>query len=235
MKWKTLIGIAVASAFGSGGAFAGGFNYGTEVQTPTSVSESAPWRALEDSGQMTSAARIHEGEIIASDAALGTGASASAGASGTVGFDSSIGAATGENVDYWRMDESPDIGSTTSVGEGSGSFTSAMSTSEFADEVAFDEVYIVPAPLASFDGTNYYWILEAGQPEAADELASVSEYYLITPIYSDEFALLSGSGDEFADATSLYEPVQLGSVATYYGDNLALLLDTGIYSDESAT
>jgi hypothetical protein len=158
MKWKTLIGMAVASVFASGGAFAGSFNHGTEVQTPTSVNESAPWRALEDSGYMTPAVRSHQDEIIASDSELGTGASLSVSAFGTGGFDSSTGAATGEDVDYWRMDESSDVGSTTSLGSGSGSFSSSMSDSAFADEVA--------------------------------------------------------------------------SVTTYYGDDLALLLDTGISSEE---
>ena len=169
MKWKTLIGMAVAAAFASGGTFAGSFNHGTEVQTPTSVNESAPSRTLEDSGYMTRSARIHHDEIIASDAALGTGASSSVSASGTVGFDSSLGATTDETVDYWRMDESNDVGSTTSLGTGSGSFSSSMSNSEFADELA------------------------------------------------------------------LSEPMQLGSVTTYYDDNLALFLDTGIYSESTET
>ena len=167
MKWKTLIGMAVAAAFASGGTFAGSFNHGTEVQTPTSVNESAPSRTLEDSGFLTQAARIHHDEVIASDSALGTGASSSMSASGTAGFDSSIGAATGETVDYWRMDESNDVGSTTSLGTGSVNFSSSMSNSEFADELA------------------------------------------------------------------LSEPVQLESVTTYYGDNLALFLETGISSEET--
>ncbi|HUP95894.1 MAG TPA: hypothetical protein VM164_13365 [Burkholderiales bacterium] len=89
------------------------------MQTPTSVNESAPSRALEESGYVPRAARIHQDEILPSDSALGTGASSSVGASGTAGFDSSIGAATGEDVDYWRMDESNDVGSTTSLGSGS--------------------------------------------------------------------------------------------------------------------
>ena len=188
MKWKTLIGIAVAAAFASSGAFAGSFSHGTEVQTPMSVNESAPWQALEDSGYMTQAARIHQDEIGASDSAFGTGASSSLSGSGTLGFDSSIGAATGEEVDYWRMDESSDVGSTTGLGSGSGSFNSSMS--EFADDLA------------------------------------VSEYSL----YGDEFAWSSFYGDEFADAGLFDE--QLASVTTYYGDNLALLLDTGISSEE---
>ena len=170
MKWKTLIGMAVAAAFASGGAFAGSFNPGTEVQTPTSVNESAPSRTLEDSGYTTRGARIHHDEVIASDSALGTlgtGASSTMSASGTVGFDSSIGATTDETVDYWRMDESNDVGSTTSLGTGSVSFSSAMSNGEFADELAMSE------------------------------------------------------------------PMQLGSVTTYYGDNLALFLDTGISSEET--
>lgn len=150
MKWKTLIGMAVAAAFASGGAFAGSFNHGTEVQTPTSVSESAPWRALEDSGHITQAARIHHDDVIANDSAFGTGASSSMSASSEVGFDSSVGATTGETVDYWRMDESNDVGSTTSLGTGSGSFSSSMSNSEFADEVAMSE------PMQSASVTTHY-------------------------------------------------------------------------------
>ena len=194
MKWRTLIGMAVASAFASGAAFAGSFHPRTEVQTPTSVNESAPWRALEDSGYMTQPPRMQV-ESFPSDAALGTGASSSASASGTAGFDSSIDAATGESVDYWRMDDSSDVGSTTGSGSGSGGFSSSMSN-EFADELA------------------------------------ASEYYFITPIYGDELVALNIYGDEFADAGSLDAPLQFGSATAYYGDSLALLLDTGISSEE---
>jgi len=193
MKWRTLIGTAVAAAFASGAAFAGSFSYGTEVQTPTSVNESAPWRALEDSGYVTQAARMHQVEIVPSDSAVGTGASSSVSAFGTAGFDSSIDAATGEAVDYWRMDDSSDVGSTTGSGSGSGSFSSSMSD-ELSDEGA------------------------------------VSKYSLITPIYGDELAAFNVYGDEFADAGALDEPLQ--SATTYYGDSLALLLDTGISSEE---
>jgi hypothetical protein len=162
MKWKTLIGIAVASAFASAvastGALAGPFNHGTEVQTPMSVNESAPWLALEESGY-TMPSRIHQDEVPISDSALGTGAISTESASGVSGFDSSVGGSS-ETVDYWRLDESSDAGSTTGFGSGSGSFSSSVSSS------------------------------------------------------------------------SMDESIQLGSVTTYYGDNLALLLDTGIDSGE---
>lgn len=133
MKWKTLIGMAVASALASGGALAGSFNHGTEVQTPMSVNESAPWLALEESGY-TMPSRIDPKAVAISDSAFGTGASSTESASGVIGFDSSVGPTGSETVDYWRMDESSDTGSTTSFGSGGGSFTS--STTYYGDNLA---------------------------------------------------------------------------------------------------
>jgi hypothetical protein len=160
-KWKTLIGMAVASAFASSGALAGSFNHGTEVQTPISVNESAPWLALEESGHaansgtMPEIGTMHEPVALA-DVEVGTGASASESATGTFGFDSSATELSNENVEYWRIDQTSDIGSTETFASGSGEFSSFSSSTSLSDELAFDEVYIVPAPLASFDGTNHY-------------------------------------------------------------------------------
>src|SRR5829696_880352 len=45
MKSRSLLALAVAGAFACGGAFAGPHHNSTEVLTPSSVNESAPWLA----------------------------------------------------------------------------------------------------------------------------------------------------------------------------------------------
>jgi hypothetical protein len=269
-KWKTLIGMAVASAFASSGALAGSFNHGTEVQTPISVNESAPWLALEESGFVANSGTLpeigtmHEPVALA-DVEVGTGASATEGAMGTVGFDSSTTELSNENAEYWRIDQTSDVGSTQTFASGSGGFDSLSSSTPVSDdELAFEEVYIVPAPLASFDGTNYAWTIDTSDPDSIEHLTSITDYYVLTPIASDSVDIVmhdhfadasdfssdvnvgstaSSASDSFgfdsemsADASSFSsEPVTESSVTTYYGDNLALLLDSGFTSDEMST
>ena len=157
MKWKPLIGLAVASAFASGGALASSFNLGTEVQTPISVNESAPSRALEDSGHtMTMPSHTHHDEVAISDAAFGTGASSTESASGVIGFDSSVGSTSSETVDYWRMDESSDAGSASS------SVHSSMSSSELADQVAMSDDAMQIGSVTTFYGNNLARLLDTG-------------------------------------------------------------------------
>jgi hypothetical protein len=261
--------MAVASAFASSGALAGSFNHGTEVQTPISVNESAPWLALEESGFVANSGTLpeigtmHEPVALA-DVEVGTGASASEGAMGTVGFDSSTTGLSNENAEYWRIDQTSDAGSTQTFASGSGGFDSFSSSTPVSDELAFEEVYIVPAPLASFDGTNYSWTIDTSNPDSIEHLTSITDYYVLTPIASDSVEI--GMHDQFADASDFSSDVNVGStvsaasdsfgydsemsadassfssesvtvssVTTYYGDNLALLLDSGFTSDEMST
>ena len=199
MKSRTLLAMGVASAFACTGAFAGsGMHRSVEVQTPASVSESAPWLT---------------GQSLASGTVHGAMDRAQFGDSGSVGYDSTA-AMSGRqsDVDYWLLGadgygtgssdsmaqsgsvafdslasggySSDSIGMTSSLGGyGSTGFDSTLSGGAAHEAYATTEVFLVPAPLAAFDGDGY-WIMEVTPTEESiDRLASVTDFYIITPIY----------------------------------------------------
>jgi hypothetical protein len=130
MKSKTLLAMAVAGAFAcSTGAMAYGVHHSTEVQTPASVDESAPWltgqphlpQSIADTTETVVLNPTMElGQI--SDASLGTGGTVDTGM-GTVGYDSTTSSASGEPaiaevtfVEYWLLgDDSNGMGTSSSL------------------------------------------------------------------------------------------------------------------------
>lgn len=139
MKSRTLLALAVAGTCAwSASAFAGGtqgarMNAGTsvEVQTPSSVNESAPWRT----GQAhlggwtpSSSMASSSSRAVYSGSDIGVGASSSVSGSGSVSSDP---LATNEPTEYWLIGSESDesnVGSTASEGaSGSVSFDSSMS------------------------------------------------------------------------------------------------------------
>ena len=210
MKSRTLLAMGVAGAFAcsTGGAFAGGgMHHSAEVQTPASVSESAPWLTGESLASSSSMERAHF------SSSESPGASGYTGASGSAGYDST--ASRGgrlSDVDYWLLGADTyatgssgsmaaagsvpfdslrsgggsydSSGMTSSLGaSGSTGFDSALSSADAARNYAVTEVYLVPAPLAAFDGDNYWTMEVTPTEESIDRLASVTDFYIVTPIY----------------------------------------------------
>jgi len=153
MKSKTLIALAVASSFACAGALAGGGGHHSrvEVQTPASVSESAPWLTgpLHQSGWSSHAGNrigFQEGQF--SDGPVGT--SSSAAGIGSIGYDStgstddmSISNArtidSGDSVtrtEYWLLDSDPGSVGASSSESGAGSV--GFDSMSRRDDVSFD-------------------------------------------------------------------------------------------------
>ena len=213
MKTKTLLAMAVAGSFAwSAGAFAGGVHYSTEVETPIQVSESAPWLAADRFSPAGSESDMIASveSTPSTDADFAIGSSSHASGSGSVGFDSTHASSSGGSTDYWMMgSEAEGTGATASTASGSVSFDSTMSSSgthdafstssassSASDEslaagdlsedgVLVTEVYIVPAPLASFDHDSYWTMEVTPDEESIDRLAGITDYYVIMPIYDD--------------------------------------------------
>jgi len=153
MKSRTLMALAVASTFACAGAFAGSGHHGThmssqssyEVQTPSSVNESAPWltnhATLSDGRSADTTIGFQEGQF--SDGPVGTSSSMSG--SGNGGYDSTTPTRSPDDlsmssmqtidngdsvtfVEYWLLDAEPSgTGMSSSAGgSGSGSFNSGM-------------------------------------------------------------------------------------------------------------
>jgi hypothetical protein len=122
MKARSLIAIAVAGTFAwSAGALASGFQRSVEVQTPASVSESAPWLTGQPhlagwSAQgSTRMSRLPREQL--SDSSTATGASSGMSAYGSAGYDSTDSTLSSasdspmvgrvKHVEYWLLgDES---------------------------------------------------------------------------------------------------------------------------------
>jgi len=155
MKSKTLMAMAIASTFACAGAFAGGGHHAGhmssqssyEVQTPASVSESAPsltnHSTLPSGPTASSSIGFQEGQF--SDGPVGTSGPASGTGSG--GYDSTLSASPSDDlsmsnmqtldsgdsftfVEYWLLGDEPTATgvSSSSGASGSGGFNS-MSTS----------------------------------------------------------------------------------------------------------
>jgi hypothetical protein len=213
MKTRSLIAAAVAGSFAwSASAFAGGVHHSTEVQTPMQVSESAPWLAADQFLSAEFGPRM-TGSIEhaqSSDAEFAIGSSSHVAGSGSVAFDSTHASSNAGSSAYWMMGaETEGTGAMPSTASGSVGFDSTMSSGQShdafstssassvgADEsvaasdpsedgVLVSEVYIVPAPLASFNGESYWTMEVMPDEESIDRLASVTDYYVITPIYDD--------------------------------------------------
>lgn len=144
MKSQTLIALAVAGTCAwSASALAGGMHgaqmkpgMSVEVQTPSSVDESAPWLSGEShlggwsSSQSSSMALAPAREPVG-DSTSGIGASVSRSGSGSVSSDP---LATNETTEYWLIgskSEEANVGSSALEGAGgSVSFDSPIGTSD---------------------------------------------------------------------------------------------------------
>ena len=183
MKRKDLISLAVAGALGfSASAFAGmGKHHGSlEVATPSAVSESAPW--LTGQPHLAGWRAALPLSTAGIDYSLGAGhdfsASASEGHADTLASSDFDSDATGM--------------SSSEGGFGAGSFSSSAFESDSLESsgltgdehaTAETEVYVVPAPLAEFDGSGY-WTEEIASAEELERVMT-DNVYVMTPIYED--------------------------------------------------
>jgi len=154
MKSKSLaIAIAVAGTFAySAGALAHGFQRSAEIQTPASVSESAPWLTGQPhlAGWSGSGSKPMSGiaNERVSDASMSTatGASSSMSSSGSGSYDSTLSSASDspmmgrvKHVEYWLLGDESASRSGGSIMRMSDSGTTGMSSSASGSgSVAFD-------------------------------------------------------------------------------------------------
>src|SRR5712671_6342349 len=97
MKSKTILALTVAGTFAfSGAVFAGGVHRSSvEVQTPSSVDESAPWlTGRPHLGGWTSQDRMSGTNNEQSSDSIGVGASSAMNGSGSGGYDSATSSAS---------------------------------------------------------------------------------------------------------------------------------------------
>ena len=239
MKSRTLMALAVAGTFACGGAFAGGthgkHHSATEVTTPMSVNESAPWLANQPhsagwSDQGSSSTIVGMQDSLHGESFVG--ASSDLGGSGYGGFDSSSvsshsgfdSSLTGfdhslSGVDYWLWgDEIYGTGASSSAGgSGYGGFESSSLGSDQSfdsmsglgsdDSFASAEQYLVWGPLSEADADDLMLIEGDSESASSVSLAALSEgYTLLTPIY-DEIADAGMFGSDTSYQVSEYSPL----------------------------
>jgi hypothetical protein len=191
LTWKELVMIgvvamAIAGAFGAPPDTSGPRNWNAhEVQTPASVSESAPWRsgephlaAVDDLPLVT--AESVEYWLIGSDSdpaytRAHTGSTRGVGGTGSVGFDSRTQLRQPASYSLESLSGSREVvvytPSAEMIAEHLGGESSLVS-----------EHYLVPAPLSSYDGSSFF-VLAIGP--AREDLALLEalkqDFYVITP------------------------------------------------------
>lgn len=150
-KSRSIIALAIAGTFACAGAFAGGVHHSTEVQTPSSVSESAPWLTGQSHlagwtmQSLDPTAGFQQGQF--SDGPYRTGMSSSMSGTGSGGYDSSgydssrRDAATRDGqvaiVEYWLIGE-PSAFQGTGTSSGMGGSRSVGFDSSASDSDAMD-------------------------------------------------------------------------------------------------
>jgi len=190
MRSKTLMALAVASSFACASAFAGGMHHSSqmssEVQTPSSVSESAPWLtgqphlAAWGSHDARTSIGFQQGQF--SDGPVGTSSGTSG--MGSVGYDSMSGASdlsmsdaqaidSGDSVtvvEYWLLGADPgSVGMSSSEGaSGSVGFDSTDATSGGYDSSISDAQMIDSGDSVA---TIEYWLLD-GDPNSIGTTSS---------------------------------------------------------------
>ena len=191
MKSKSLIAFAVAGALSCASAFAGSGHHRVEVQTPSSVSESAPWLAGKSHLKGWTASP-------ASSTAVGmsqdlSGESMTLGSSGlSATSDEALPFYVVEITEYWLIgaDEptgsSAAIGSTSSVGgSGSGGFDSSLNGGSSGD-LSYHTFSDTSFEQSSFDASGsseivvYTPAAESIYESMGDQTPLLSEHYLVT-------------------------------------------------------
>jgi hypothetical protein len=229
MKSKTLLTIAVAGAFAcSAGAHAGSNWNGHEVQTPSSVNESAPWLANEShapgAASTLTFASTHA-DRSAMEVPIATGASSSTSAAGLGAFSSNDTAHT----EYWLLgSEGSDIGASSGFsGGGSVAFDSSVSR-----EITLDSSHGYGSSTSPVDSGIAPFHLSATDGELAsysfEPSASAFEMVLFTPSAMEVIG-------ELGDATPLLsEHYLIAAPDSSYDPSELVVLTIGPSSDDVA-
>jgi len=240
MKSKTLVALAVAGSFACASAFAGGYHRGMnsgsgmtgEVQTPASVSESAPWLAAQhdhlsgwhsDSTMRT--AGFREGQFSDGPAPdIGTGASSSMGGTGSGAFDSSMSSPESKSDQYVPFNDAVSDARTIDGGDsvgyveywllGEDSGTGASASASGSGTVGFDSMSGMDMSLMS--------------DETGTTLASGAPFTFISTRSADMVA------DSMGEATPLLSEHYLvyGPLAAAQPEDM-ILLETGPSADDA--
>lgn len=216
-KSRSMIALAIAGAFACAGAYAGGAHQSTEVHTPASVSESAPWLTGQPhlagwtAQSFDTTIGFQEGQF--SDGPQATGASSGMSGTGSGGFDStgydasrSDAGMTSDDrvatVEYWLIGEPTESSlgtgmSSSTSGSGSVGFESSSSAGDTVDlsmsgTDSFD-VAMEDSGFGSFDNSaDSAWSDYAYDSSSSHEPLSI--------VYTPSAEMIAGS---FGEATPL--------------------------------
>ncbi|HEV7391353.1 MAG TPA: hypothetical protein VGO08_06900, partial [Burkholderiales bacterium] len=184
-KSKTLMTLAVAGALAwSTGALANGMHHSTEVQTPASVSESAPWLTGQPhiAGASSTGTMSRSSPERVSDASSSTGASSDMSGSGSGAYDSAMSSgnddatvARVEFVDYWLLgDGSADMSAESIVSDaGSIGYDASPDSSGMSYAVSGDQS--LGTGTTSDAGGSGSVAYDSSMSGTSDEYASTSD------------------------------------------------------------
>jgi hypothetical protein len=236
-KSKTLMTLAVAGALAwSTGALANGMHQSTEVQTPASVSESAPWLTGQPhlAGWSSNGTMSRSSPERFSDASSSTGASSDMSGSGSGAYDSSSGngdatVARVEVVEYWLLgDGSADMGAESIVSDAGSIGYDSTNSSRMSYSLSADRS-LGTGTTSSAGGTGSV-AFDSSMSGASDPYASASDANII--LFTPAALAIADSGAEATPSVTEHYLV-LGSLETFDPSN-ALVLESGSTPEDIA-
>ena len=235
-KSKTLMTLAVAGALAwSTGALANGMHQSTEVQTPASVSESAPWLTGQPhlAGWSSNGTMSRSSPERFSDASSSTGASSDMSGSGSGAYDSAMSSGNGdatvarvEFVDYWLLGDGSADMSAESIVSDAGSIRYDASPDSSGMSYALSGDQSLGTGTTSSAGGSGSVAYDSSMSGTSDEYASISDADIVvfTPA-------AVASAEVIPSVTEHY--LVLGSLDTFDPSN-ALVLESGTTPEDIA-
>jgi hypothetical protein len=240
-KSKTLMALAVAGTLAwSTGAMANGMHHRTEIQTPASVSESAPWlTGQQHLAGWSNDTMSRSAQEYFSDASASTGASSGMSGYGSGAYDSAMSSgnddatvARVEFVEYWLLgDASSDTSSESMVSDAGsvGYDASTIGASAMSYSLSGDQS--LGTGTTSSAGGSGSLAFDSSMSETSDQYASSPDAEMFVYATPAAIAIVDSIGEPTPLVTEHY--LVLGALDTFDLSN-ALVLESGSTPEDVA-
>ncbi|MGZ5178287.1 MAG: hypothetical protein ACXWCW_29540 [Burkholderiales bacterium] len=241
-KSKTLMTLAVAGTLAwTTGAMANDIHHSTEIQTPASVSESAPWLTGQQhlAGWNSHGTMARSAQQQFSDASASTGASSGMSGYGSCAYDSAMSSgnddaivARVEFVDYWLLgDASSDMSAESIVSDAGSVGYDASTTGESPMSYSLSGDQSLGTGTTSSAGGSGSVAFDSSMSETSDQYASSPNAEMFVYATPAAIAIADSIGEPTPLVTEHY--LVLGALDTFDPSN-ALVLESGSTPEDVA-
>jgi hypothetical protein len=235
-KSKTLMTLAVAGTLAwTTGAMANGMHHSTEIQTPSSVSESAPWLTGQShlAGWSSRGTMSRNAQQQFSDASPTTGASSGMSGYSSGAYDSAMSSgnddatvARVEFVDYWLLGDASSDMSTESIVSDAGSVGYDAPTA--SNDVAYSFSGDGTGTTSSLGGSGSV-AFDSSMSETSDQYSSAADTDMLVYATPAAVAIAESIGEPTPLVTEHY--LVLGALDTFDPSNALVLESTSTPED----